>query len=793
MYTDEAVLEHTPVRRERRRRDSLKIRDKSFRQEIASRVIRFAEEDDQDRSESMDMRLQRYAKFRQWTEGKNWPWPEASDIAFPDIMTHSLRVQDTLHNAVMAVTPPVSARAKDNVSREKQETVDQLHQFQLFTEQPGEDIVGKLADSFVNDGHFVAFIPWIDETREVSELGRHDPIPENADPVDYFSELIQGEYPRSTLETTDGWDWKGRIEGRRATVSFYTNEEGVEMVTRREAMVFQGPRVIPLLYEDVLTPPGCENLQIPGPSNPKGAQRVTIRQAVTVDEVLRLVKSGYYDLVPDDFEEKLRRAKVEEDEREQTKQRKDFQGEADERSQIDSSHQIVTRLVTFDTYDIDGDGVDEDVIWWTLEETQTLLRARMLTEVFPGSPPRRPFAEAQMIPVQGSRTGIGLPEMMEGLHDAMKMILDQLIDAGSISIAPFFFYRPTSNMKNEVIRYSPGEGYPLQNPREDVNIPNIQSPGQALALNLLTILGASEERLTMVSDLSLGRVPAGKASALRTVGGMSLVAGQGEARPERVLRRFFMGFCQIYEQMHRLNAAFLPNGKLIKIVGQKDKSAEIFKPIERRDQISGQFQFTFGANVFNTGRQQMQQALGSLMPVLISDIAFQMGISDQKTVFNLITDFVKAWGQESDRYVNKPSPDLMKPRITAEDAISAMMNSVVPDGIPAEGAQAHLQKLLDFSGLTIGGQGLVDNPFDEPHPNFGLIDPSQLEIFSGYTLQVAERAQQEAQQQALQQAAQQFQGPQAQQQAPDNSQAPVQENELMDETLPTAGGGGAIA
>jgi hypothetical protein len=43
-------------------------------------------------------------------------------------------------------------------------------------------------------------------------------------------------------------------------------------------------------------------------------------------------------------------------------------------------------------YDIDDDGLDEDVVWWMILETKTIVKAKMLTEMWPANPPRRPFA-----------------------------------------------------------------------------------------------------------------------------------------------------------------------------------------------------------------------------------------------------------------------------------------------------------------------------------------------------------------------------------------------------------------
>ena len=64
---------------------------------IAERIHTFYENDNQDRTAEIDARLQRYAKYRMWTEGKDWPWENASDCAIPDMATASMKMQDTLN------------------------------------------------------------------------------------------------------------------------------------------------------------------------------------------------------------------------------------------------------------------------------------------------------------------------------------------------------------------------------------------------------------------------------------------------------------------------------------------------------------------------------------------------------------------------------------------------------------------------------------------------------------------------------------------------------------------------
>lgn len=772
------------VRRTRSRKRSLRF-DK---QEIVNRVIRFFDNDDSDRSAEKEARIQRYAKYRMWTEGKDWPWENSSDIPLPDMAEKSLHLQDVLHNAVMSSRPVVNANAFEKVDSQKEDAINNLIDFQFFIEQQGEEIIGDLADAFINDGVFVGFIPWVKEMRNTSQVKTFDPIPDDLQPVDYFDFIIRIEFPgvpAQQVTRSQGWDWQIQQNNERLQVSFFTTKTNVEMVTNREMIVYDGPRVVQKEWDEVLYPSRAANLQAPSPSNPHGAGHVILVDYPSIDEIKRLAKDGIYDQLTKDDLDRLEVISTDPDNKEFRDQKDTIQGVTISSTANDRDatlQKTVTRLMCFDTFDINGDGLAEDVVWWVIKDTNTLARAMIMTEAYPSSPPRRPIVHKSFLPIRGRVTGISLLEMMEGLHDAAKVLIDQIIDSGTFKIAPPWFYRPSASVKPEIIQMSPGEGYPLSDPQRDVNFPQISTQGDSMGLNLFSIVTQMEERLTTIGDLQLGRVPSGRASALRTVGGMALVAGQGEARPERILRRFFSGLAEIWGHIHELNTFFLPEKKKIRVLGINSPSEDPYQEITKGDVI-GRFKFDFKANVLNTSKLALQQSLQSLMGTYVSDLALQLGIINPDGIYRLFRQWGMSLGQDPDSFLTPPSPDSMRPRIMAEEAISTIMDTQIPDGIPAEGAQQHLQKLQVF----FGGD------------NFGLLNPEQLQIFNTYLREVLERANLEQQELQIIQAAQQFQGvqqtqgqpgPQGIPQAPQGT-PPVQPNELIDETLPGAGGGGA--
>lgn len=758
---------------------------------IAKRVCEFFTSDTNDRREAIYAHLQRYAKYRMWTEGQGGPWEGSSDAAIPDMMTHSLKVQDTLHNAVMSSRPSVIAKGVNKASKEKETTVNQLLDFQMFVENKGENIVSDMVDNFVNCPVVTVFVPWVREKREGHEVHTLPPIPENQTPEEYFAQYLSAVYKTKFFKKKDknGWVWDVSDDGDEwFQVDFWTADKSIEMDATKKLEVFDGPcpRVVP--FEDLLAPGRCENLQIPSPSNPRGAAHVVMLDYPTLDEIRRLKKSGYYDLLTDEDMLKLERSENDNMTGQETQEQLDtLQGTASTESQNNTEktpgHKTLTRMTCFDIFDINGDGVDEDVIWWVIREGEILMRARELTQVYPSVPPRRPFAESSFVPVPGRRLGISLLEQMEGLHDMIKQFADQTIDGGTIANVPFFFYRSTGNMRPETIRMAPGDGYPLANPKDDVVFPQFPQQGSAFGFNLMTMFGQMEERLTNIGDLQLGRVPQGKSSALRTVRGMNAVMGQGEARPERTLRRFFMCLSELYAQMHALNETFLPRDKQYRITGVTKPNEDPFRTVKDPREIRGRYTFDFLANALNTSKEAVQEALDSLMAIYINPMTIQMGLIDAEGAYQLLRDAGKARGQDPDKYLKPPSPDSSIPKLFAEEVLNLILNGVIPEARPAEPAVEHMQKLMDFTGTD----------------QFGFLTPAKVEVFKGYLVQLRQRIQQEMQQQAMMAAASQFQGmagggqgvPGPQGTAPiDMGQAPLQRNELMDESLPSAGGGG---
>lgn len=743
-----APLGEGTLRRERRRR-RIQLSDEQ-RQEIADRVCRFYERDLEARSSETELRLQRHAKYRQWrSSDEGWPWPHSSNQAIPDMMEASIRMQDTLHNAVMSARPVVVSRALQEANEPKQKNVDALHDTQMFIKQNGERMIEHAAEAFCNDPAVTLWTTWITDRREVQDTLIFDPIPEDQVPVAYFRAALSQKFPEHSLlqATEEGWDWEIEKGEDQRTISFYTRDSGdVEARVVYEPIVFDGPRTFVLDYDDVICPPGVENLDIPSPQNPNGAPHVILRSRPTLDEVVRLARRrgnrpAFFDELSAEDRDRLeqRVGRQPEDESESFEQKSVIEGVTRDWP-VDPAHGRLTRLLCFDTYDIDGDGKTEDVVFWVIYEARKLCRVRYLTEVFPGSKPERPLAESSFLPVGGRRAGISLLETMEGLHDFLKETVDQMVDNGTLANLPWFAYRASSSVKPETLRPGPGDGIPLNDPRNDINVIQFRNDGQAFSLNLVALIRQQAERLTLQGDIQAGRVPAGASSALRTLGGIQTLLSQGESRPERILRRFFMALTTTFRHMHRLNRAFIRDDVLFRA------APTVLEPQENpyfkvsHSDVDLDLEFDFHANVLNSSKQAVQQGLQAIASLYISEVAVQMGLTTPETAFRILRDLGQAFGQNVDSrgYLAPPGPQAAQPRVEAVEAVILLADGVVPNGVPAEGSfAAHLEKLREITEMDL----------------FGAFPTEYVPLLRSYMQTVARQAQAEQQQQARAQAA----------------------------------------
>ena len=177
---------------------------------------------------------------------------------------------------------------------------------------------------------------------------------------------------------------------------------------------------------------------------------------------------------------------------------------------------------------------------------------------------RRPWVIEQFIRRTGRPYGIGMPESMRGLAKELDAIHNQRIDAGTIGIIPFGFYRAASSFNPDIVHLGPGVMVPVDDIK-DVMFPNLQT-------NLVSsyqeerIVIEYIEKLTATSAYQMGRESDVVKSRATATGTMALIS-QGEQaytliglRCQRMLSRVMTKILQMYQ-------CFMPANFAERIVG----------------------------------------------------------------------------------------------------------------------------------------------------------------------------------------------------------------------------------
>lgn len=741
---------------ERKPRKARKRAFKIDHDEVTKRVLDGLRRDLDDREPKMTMRAERNIKIRGWGDTTtNWPWEGAANYPVPIIMIALLRTKAGMENALKAMHPMLMAKALQKENQGKEEPINDLLDYQFFIENMGEKKIDAFVSNLCEDEAAYIFSHYVREEETVHDIK----VLEGLDPLaDYIPQLLliiqEGlvlpEVINATQDDKDGWVWEVEYKDenritRAARVEFFErDDEKLEAHIAKKVRIHDGPFCEILDFEDVVFPARSGNLQPPSAANPYGAEHVNRHFKISLDGVKRGKAAGIYDLITDEDLEELENygsPMKTGNQIERAKEAKDEQEGVVAATAAGRSDLI--GIEHYGRWDVNGDGLEEDVIFWLVADTgfsnAKILKATYLTEQYPTLPPRRPFSHDAFINIPNRVLGISLAELLESTQDISQRLMNQHINWGDITNAPVGFYRASSSMKPENIWYEPGELIALDDPQNDISFPQWPTKDGSYTLNTMGLVQQFAERLQMFSDVSVGRIPTGKASAMRNVGTVTSLLGQADVRSEQVLRRALGVLGEVYQSFHSLNKKFLPAVKQFRMIGVSAEN-DPYKEVKPED-ITADVNFEFKATMFNTNKQMLAQSLREAIALTISPLAMQAGIITAEEFYKLLAAMYRALELDPDEFLHRPAEMDMGPKLLAEDVLSMIIDGQVPMGRPAEAfAELHLQKLTQLIQDPRFAQG---------------INAAQQVVLQGWIQNVQQLVQRE---QLMQQAAASFQG-----------------------------------
>lgn len=322
--------------------------------------------------------------------------------------------------------------------------------------------------------------------------------------------------------------------------------------------------------------------------------------------------------------------------------------------------------------DVDGSGINSDIIVWVHKDTQLILRATYLRRV--NSAGERPFFKIDYHKRAGQDYGIGIVEMVHPLSKELDAIHNLRIDYGMISTMPFGFYRPTSSIDPQIIELEPGALIPVDDPQRDVYFPNLGNR-TSFGFQEEAALQTMVERLTGVNDMLLGNL-SGAQGATRTATGARALMGESNVNLNVALRRLGRGWRQALQYLLHMLQQRIPKGLSFRVTGESGD--DYWQYISSQQDIEGDFDFEVSNNSENSNRAIQQELSSQVLQLVLNPLLIQTRIVSPGNIFEAVKTYLKSQGvKDFSKYVTKP-PDWQHTLQPSDEANRLLRGIPVP-------------------------------------------------------------------------------------------------------------------
>lgn len=573
-----------------------------------------------------------------------------------------------LVNAVLGVEPFFNIRPRSSVSEKMKQDKEDLMRWVLGTyanRQKGIRFdVDRDCWNFVFDGTSVTKHWWMKDVRKFVDVVEEEVRPLQ---VDQDGNLV---YKEKEIE--------------------------------REQVVYDGPmmKVIPL-----------EDLVLAGTKldDPNDADQMTHIQGYTKSDLIKLSQQGFFfedavQYVIDTKQPSAHTALENNGQERYLKLQKD--NDAGVRQQYTASGiPFYTVYENYLRYDIDEDGIDEELVVWTEKDSGHVLRITYLDRVSPSG--KRPFVFKRLIAREGKPYGIGFAEMLYGLSHTQDYIVNQRLDAGTFQIFPWFVYRSGSAFQAEEIKIGPGKGIPV----DDVN--DIAFP----KVNGNSAYGFQEEQATRgyadgvtgVTPLAMGQNQG--QGAARTATGAAALVNELNTSLDIYIKHYQWAFSENLQIIDKQVEELLPLGLEYRVTGVDGQG--IYKRFSDRQTIKFDTDYELLGNSINSNKAIERDTATQLLQILQNPIALQSGIVNPQNLYSVYKNYLqKVEIRDIDAFITKPQ-GMPGSQFSAKDEINMILSGVKP---PLVINDRHQEKLAFFDEF-------------EKSPEFALYSEDHLPLY----------------------------------------------------------------
>lgn len=355
-------------------------------------------------------------------------------------------------------------------------------------------------------------------------------------------------------------------------------------------------------------------------------------------------------------------------------------------------------------YDIDDDGIDEELVFWVEEMSRKILRITYLERVGPGG--KRPYVIKRFFPREGTPYGIGLGEMLFGVNNEIDYLHNMRLDSAVFQVMPFFFYRKTSSVGDQKVKMNiaPGKGIGL----EDVNDVSFPRPTTNLGFTYQEEQNIRQiaDGVSSISPLSMGQVSG--QGATRTATGTAALVAAADALIDISIKRYQQGFKKNLEIIDKQVMDLLPLGTAIRVTGVDGQ--EMVKIFANRKNLRFDVDFELEANSANSNKAIERELAATTFHNSLNPILIQTGVVGPDQIKNSYVRYLKSLEVKNIHdFVANYDESMRMPSLSGKDELTMILFGIKPQ---VRLNDRHAEKLAFFDEF-------------ENSPDFGLFDTDE--------------------------------------------------------------------
>ena len=480
-----------------------------------------------------------------------------------------------------------------------------------------------------------------------------------------------------------------------ATLDFYLDDNyqdpgkhTIHVKVISTEIIFEGVKMRNVNLDFLYFPKDVLSLQ------PPDCPHMVIKSEETVSEVIRKNKTGEYSLSNEQLNKVKSHVITYKDETEDKTQSEII----DTIETLEGTNRqifpddIVTKYICYYSWDVDGDGIKEEIEVTLFPDAEVIAKSCFLEEVYKHG--KRPIRHNEYDIRPYSIFGKGIPENLHSLQELYDDVWNQMLNYGAVISLPFFFYLASGNMQGDVYKLRPGEGYPLGS-LDDVRFPSFQNNLPVTFAELQQVY-AHVERRSKVNESLYGRQGQARQTATATL----KLLGEAMEGQQINFNRYRQGWANIFKDYYLLHMAYMPDRMKYRIFDPMANKYD-FKVISRRD-LMDMPDINFDIHLEHTSDVFKREMWTQLMQLTANPLTIQMGIVQPPQVANLLERVYEAFKIEDvDNFIIRPQA-MEPPKDPMEENMMMSQGDYVKPN-PQEQVQMHLAShqafLNDSRGL----------------------------------------------------------------------------------------------